>query len=63
MTDFKGEVISSETIARGRQIINPLSASEDHVVNFTDYKTFYKSLKAKFNVAKVGASKGRHGVT
>ena len=32
-------------------------------MDFTDYDNFYKSLKDKANVAKVGASKGRHGVT
>ena len=63
MTDFRGEVIRSESIARGRRIINYLSTSEDHAVDFTDEDNFYKALNAKVNVDKVGASKGRHGVT
>ena len=32
-------------------------------MDFTDGENFYKALTAKVNVAKVGASKGRHGVT
>ena len=63
MTDFRGEVISSETIARGRRIINSLSISEDHAVDFTDSDNFYKALNAKVNLSKVGSSKERHGVT
>ena len=63
MTDFMVEVINSETIAREQRIINHLSTSEDHVVNFTDDDNDHKALNSKFNVAKVGVSKGRHGVT
>ena len=62
MTEFKGAVISSETIARGRWIINSLSTSEDDVVYFTDDNNFYNLLNAKVNVDRVGESKGRHGV-
>ena len=63
MTDFRGEVINNETIARGRLIINSLSTSKDHAVDFTDDGDFYKALNAKVNVSKVGTYKGRHGVT
>ena len=63
MNDFRWEVINSETIARGNRIINSLSASEDHAVDFTDDDNFYKELNAKVNVAKVGAYKCRHGFT
>ena len=62
MTDFKGEVISNESIKKERQIINSLSTSKDHAVNFKDHENFHKALNDKFNEAKVGASKGRHGV-
>ena len=44
MTDFRGGVISSETIAGGRQIINSLSTSEDHAVDFTDDDNFTRRL-------------------
>ena len=62
MTDFRGEVISNDTIKRGLRIINSLSVSKYHAVDFTDDNNFYKALKAKFNVAKVGVSKVIHGV-
>ena len=63
MTDFRGRVIDNETIIRGQRIINPLSTNKDHAVDFTEENNFYKALNAKVNVAKVRASKGRHGVT
>ena len=63
MTDFRRSVINNETITRGRRIINYFSTSEDHAVDFTNEDNFYKALTAKVNVAKVGVSKGRHGVT
>ena len=36
MTDFRGEVTSSETIAKVQRIINSLSTREYHAVDFTD---------------------------
>ena len=63
MTDFRGEVISSDSALRRWRITNYLSTSEFHALDFTDDENFYKALNAKFNVDKVGASKGRHGVT
>ena len=63
MNNFRGEVISSETIARGRRIINSLSTGEDNALDFTDDNNFFNALNAKVNIARVGASKGRHGVT
>ena len=63
MTDFRGEVISKNTITRGQRIINSLSTSQDHAVDFTDDDNFYKAINIKVNVAKVGASKVRHIVT
>ena len=63
MTAFRGYVLSSGTIARGRRIINYLSVREDHAVDFTDDEKFYKALNAKINVYKVGCSKGINGVT
>ena len=63
MTDFKGEVISSDTISKGHGIINDLSNGEDDAVNFTDDANFFHVINAKVNVARVGASKGRHDVT
>ena len=36
MAEFRGEVIVSETIVRGRRIINSLSTSEYDAVGFTD---------------------------
>ena len=56
MTDFRGKVISNDTITRGQRIINSLSTSQDHAVDFTDDERNYKALKTKVNVAKVGAS-------
>ena len=61
MTDLRGDVIVSETIARGQRIINPLSTRKYHVVDFTDDKMFYKALIDKVNMAKVEASNGRYG--
>ena len=63
MNDFRGEVISSDITARGRQIINLHSTSEDDVVYFMDDDNLYNALNAKVNVARVGASKGINGVT
>ena len=63
MTDFRGEFISNETTTRGRRIINYLSTSEDHAVDFTDDNNVYKVINCNFNVAKVGVSKGRYRVT
>ena len=63
MTDFRGEVISNETTTRGGRIINYLFTSKDHAVDFTDDDNFYKALNVKVKVAKVGASKRKHGVT
>ena len=40
MTDFRGEFTISETIARGLWIINYLSTSKDHAVDFTDDDNF-----------------------
>ena len=62
MTNFRGEVISSETTARGRRLINSLSTGEDDAVDFTDYENLFNVVNAKVNVERVGASKGRHGV-
>ena len=63
MTDFRVEVINNETITRGRWIVNSLSTSKDHAVDFIYDNNFYKALNAKVNVAKVGAYKGIHRVT
>ena len=63
MTEFRGVVIRSETIKRGRRIINSLSTSEDNAVDFTDDENLYNELNDKVNVSRVGYSKGRHGVT
>ena len=56
MTEFRGGVINNETIRRGIRVINSLSTSKYHAVDFTDDNNFYKALNAKVNVAKVGAS-------
>ena len=63
MTDFRGGVITSETFARGRQMINSFSASEDDTVDFTDDENFFNVLKATVNVDRVGESKRRCCVT
>ena len=62
MTDFRGEVINNETITRGRRIINSLSTSKYHAVDFTDDKYLYTALNTKVNVAKFGGYNGKHGV-
>ena len=56
MTEFRGGVINNETIRRGIRVINSLSTSKYHAVDFTDDNNFYMALNAKVNVAKVGAS-------
>ena len=63
MTDFRGQVIRNETIVRGWRIINYPSTSEEDTVYLTDNKNFYDALSAKVNVARVGVSKVKHGVT
>ena len=63
MTYFRGEVIINETITRGKRMINYFSTREYHAEDSTDDDNFYKSLNAKVDMAKVGVSKGRHGVT
>ena len=63
MTDFRGEVISNETIARGQRIIIYLSTGEEDAVDFTDDDILFNAFNAKFNVDMVRTSKGRHGVT
>ena len=63
MTDFVGEIISSDIIARGQRIINSVSTSGNYAVDFMDDENFYKALNDKVNVDRVGALKGRHGVT
>ena len=63
MIDFRGEVISIETIARVRRIIKDRSIGEEYAIDFTDDENFSNALNAKVNVAMVGASKVRHGVT
>ena len=44
MTEFRVEVVSSDTIATRRQIINSLSTSEDHAVDFTYDDNFIRHL-------------------
>ena len=40
MNEFRGEVINNETFTRGPRIINYLSTSEDHIVDFTEDNNF-----------------------
>ena len=63
MTNFRGQVISSETITRGRRIINSLSTGEYDAVDFTDDDNFFNALDVKVNVSRDGSSKGRHDFT
>ena len=58
-----GEVINDDTITTVQRIINSLSASEYHVVEFTVDGIIYKALNAKVKLAKDGVSKIIHGVT
>ena len=44
MTDFRGVVINNETIIRGLRIINSLSTSKYHAVDFTDENNFIRRL-------------------
>ena len=60
MTDFRVLEIKSDTIKRGRRIINYVFTRKDHAVYFPDDDNFYKTLSSKVNVANVGDSKGRH---
>ena len=63
MAYSREEVISNETIARGKRIINSLSPSEEDAVYFMDDEKFFDVLNVKVNVDRVGALKGNHGVT
>ena len=63
MTDFSVEVISSDTIARARLILNSLSISEEDVIDFTDDNNIFNAINAKVNMAMVEAPKGRHDIT
>ena len=61
ITDFRVEVISNETIAMGRSVINSLSDCEVDAVDFTDDEKFFDMLNAKVNVARVVVFKRNHG--
>ena len=61
--DFRGEVISSETIKRERWIINTLSTVEEDSVDFIDEDNLFNAINTKVNMDSVEASKGRHVVT
>ena len=63
MTNFRGEVISSETIERGIRTINSLSTGEDDVVYFTYEETLFNAINDKVKVSRFFASKGRHSAT
>ena len=63
MTGFRGEVIRNETITRGLRVINLLSTGEEDAVDFTDDENFLYVINAKVNMARIGVSKGKHGVT
>ena len=63
VTNFRGEVISSDIIAMERRIINSLSTGEDDAFYLMDENYFFNALDAKVNMARFGESKGRHGVT
>ena len=63
MTDFRREVISSGPIARVKRLINFLSISKYDTVDFKDDEHFFNVLDSKVNMARVGSSKGRYGVT
>ena len=62
MTNFRDEVISSETTARGQRLINSLSTGKDDAVDFTDDKNFFNAINTNVKVDRVRVSKGRHGV-
>ena len=54
MNDFRGKVLSSETTTRRQQIINPLSTSKDHAVDFTDEKFFIRRLTLRSMWIRLG---------
>ena len=54
MTDFRGEVINNETITRGRRIINSLSASEYHALDFTEDDNFIRHLTLRLMWLRLG---------
>ena len=54
MTDFRGYFINNETIIRGLWIINPLSAIEDHAVDFTDDNNFIRLLTLRSMWLRLG---------
>ena len=65
MTDFGGNIITRETMARGRRIINSVSATtcaDIDAIDFTDDDNFADALQANVHVSRVGTSKKRHAV-
>ena len=66
MTDFGGNVVERETMARGRRIINSVSVTtcaDIDAIDFTDDDNFAEALQSKVKVvARVGTSRSRHAV-
>ena len=63
ITDFRVEIISSDTIARRRRIIISFCTGEYDAVYFTDDNNFFNTLNDNFNMDRVRVLKVRHGVT
>ena len=53
INDFRGYVITRETIKRGQRIINSLTTGKEYAVDFIDDENFFNALNAKVNVARV----------
>ena len=44
MINFRGEVVGSDTIARGQSVVNSLSTGEGDAVYFTDDDNLFNGL-------------------
>ena len=65
MTDSAGNIITRETMARGRKIINSISVTtyaDIDTIDFTDDDNFANALQANAHVGRVGISKKRHAI-
>ena len=65
MTNSASNIITRETMVRGRKIINLISVTictDIYVINFTDDDNFVDALQVNVHVDRVGISKKRHPV-
>ena len=65
MTDFRGQIVDRETIARGRRIISAVSHTciDVEAIDFTDDDNFGQALQSKVTVSRVGVGKNKRSIT